>query len=625
VRTLLVIAVLLTAAALRAALIGGPGYALDEEITVFAVRGIQETGLPLFPSGVLSDRGLPFSYAAWAAGLIFGQELQSYRLVSLVSALTTILVLYVVMRRLAGDVAAVSAAVLLAIFPVHIAVSGWARFYAAAVAAFTASIALFLAAAEATDDRRAQYGRWFIASVVISVLLHELCIVLVALPLLAMIVSRDHDRKQADYWTRTFIWCVAAVAAARLMLVVLHFVAPNQSLNPWLHQGASVTAPSRLLAPFTPVSASAGVLTVLGVLAAVAYAALVRYRKSPRLMLALCMLAALLFQLGMLAVATLIASLLRPARATLYLRMAAVAALASAVYWTVHTWWTTSAALTVELFRSLTLFSVSYPFLAVLAFVQSLPLTSLALAAAVVLTFRASPGERERQLRVLAAVILLSLSVLSVLNLGDTARYYLVSWPIVLILAGYVIGVLWQTSRSSNRYGRLLGPAAALALTLGLVFEHRAFSRTNPVLMTGGNPPLGTIERIDPQRWSARLSAIPHDAVVISNDELASMYHLGRIDYWLATSDWDLARYELVTDTGRYGEYAGARVISTVDDLWKAMHRGDGRPSSVVLFRTGRFEYHLPRQLALELSRRDPRAMVDEDSGLLVVTLHKSD
>jgi hypothetical protein len=613
--------VLLIATILRAPTLAGPGYALDEEITVFAVLGIEQVGLPLFPSGVLSDRGLPFSYAAWVSGRVFGNQLQSYRLVSLLSGLATVLVLYVVTRWFVGDIAAVAVALLLAIFPLHIAVSGWARFYASAVAAFMGSVALFLA-----TERQPRYAPWFVASVVVSVLLHELCIVLVALPLLAMIVAREVSREDSERWKRTFIWCAAAVVVARLIVMALHFVVPNQSLNPWLYQGASVAAPSRLLAPFAPISrSSVEALTILLALVAVAYGALVRYRKAPPAFLAVCMIAGVFFQLGALAAATLIAMLLRPARTTLYLWLSAIAALASALYWTFQTWLTTSAALTLELFRSLAVFSASYPLQAVVFFVESLPLTSLVLGGGILLTLRCASSRREQQMRVLAALILLSLFVLGTLNVAVSSRYYLVSWPIVLIVVGYVVDVLWQARASSARYGLVLGRAAAVVLTAGLVVEHRAFSRNNPVLMTGGNPPLGTVERVYAEGWPARLSAIPHDAIVISNDELASVYHLGRVDYWLATSDWDLARYELVTDSGRYGEYAGARVISTAEDLWNVTHRSDGRPSVLVLFRTGRFEYNLCRQLALDLSRRDPRAAIDEGSGILVLVLPKRD
>ena len=55
--------------------------------------------------------------------------------------------------------------------------------------------------------------------------------------------------------------------------------------------------------------------------------------------------------------------------------------------------------------------------------------------------------------------------------------------------------------------------AAAVVLVAGLAYEHRAFSRDNPVLLTGGSPPLGTVERVDATGWSAALSSIPDDAI----------------------------------------------------------------------------------------------------------------
>jgi len=71
------IGVIVAGGLLRIAALMRPGYSLDEEITYFAVQGIRRHGLPLFPSGVLSERGLPFSYAAWAAGFLFGHDVPS--------------------------------------------------------------------------------------------------------------------------------------------------------------------------------------------------------------------------------------------------------------------------------------------------------------------------------------------------------------------------------------------------------------------------------------------------------------------------------------------------------------------------------------------------------------------
>jgi len=67
-----------------------PGYSVDEEFTVFAVRGIQAHGLPVLPSGLLYDRGIAYSYAAWFAGAITGSELPAFRAVSLIAAVVSV-------------------------------------------------------------------------------------------------------------------------------------------------------------------------------------------------------------------------------------------------------------------------------------------------------------------------------------------------------------------------------------------------------------------------------------------------------------------------------------------------------------------------------------------------------
>ena len=63
-----------------------PGYSVDEEFTVFAVRGIQQHGLPILPSGLLYDRGIAYSYVSWLAEAITGSELPAFRAIGLIAA-----------------------------------------------------------------------------------------------------------------------------------------------------------------------------------------------------------------------------------------------------------------------------------------------------------------------------------------------------------------------------------------------------------------------------------------------------------------------------------------------------------------------------------------------------------
>ena len=86
-----------------------PGYSVDEEFTVFAVRGIQQHGLPLLPSGLLYDRGIAYSYASWLAGAVTGAELPAFRAVSVLSGALCVLLTFFLVRRIAGDMAGVIA------------------------------------------------------------------------------------------------------------------------------------------------------------------------------------------------------------------------------------------------------------------------------------------------------------------------------------------------------------------------------------------------------------------------------------------------------------------------------------------------------------------------------------
>jgi len=119
-----------------------PGYSVDEEFTVFAVRGIQSHGLPLLPSGLLYDRGIAYSYASWLAGAVTGLELPAFRAVSVASAALAVLLIFLLVRRVAGEAAAVTAALLAAVSVPFWATATSARFYGPFLGAYL--LALYL-------------------------------------------------------------------------------------------------------------------------------------------------------------------------------------------------------------------------------------------------------------------------------------------------------------------------------------------------------------------------------------------------------------------------------------------------------------------------------------------------
>ncbi len=119
-----------------------PGYSVDEEFTVFAVRGIQAHGLPLLPSGLLYDRGIAYSYASLArrrrhrlraAGISRDEPAQSRR--------SRVFLTFTIVRRLATETSRAARRVVL----VALSMPFWAtatsgRFYAPFLACYLAAL-----------------------------------------------------------------------------------------------------------------------------------------------------------------------------------------------------------------------------------------------------------------------------------------------------------------------------------------------------------------------------------------------------------------------------------------------------------------------------------------------------
>ena len=112
------------------------GHFLDEEITAATVPAVSHGGLPRLPSGLLYARGLPYSYAAWIAGLGFGQTLTTYRTVSFVFALVAIAALFYAGAIVAGPVAGASTALIAVSFDAYSAAATFARPYTFFLAVF---------------------------------------------------------------------------------------------------------------------------------------------------------------------------------------------------------------------------------------------------------------------------------------------------------------------------------------------------------------------------------------------------------------------------------------------------------------------------------------------------------
>jgi len=191
-----------------------PGYSVDEEFTVFAVRGIEAHGLPLLPSRLLYDRGISYSYAAWLAKLLTGTELPAFRVISLVCAALAVYLAFVLVRRIAGDLSGLAAAALLATSMPFWATATSGRFYAP-------FLLIYLAFLICLTHR--SYWMPIFALGVAARLTHELGFTLAAIPLACVVVGSGQRR----HWLKMTALTVIGLLAGQLVLFALHYAAPS--------------------------------------------------------------------------------------------------------------------------------------------------------------------------------------------------------------------------------------------------------------------------------------------------------------------------------------------------------------------------------------------------------------
>ena len=191
-----------------------PGYSVDEEFTVFAVRGIQQHGLPILPSGLLYDRGIAYSYAAWLAGAITGSALPAYRAISLIAAALSVFLTFVLVRRVANETAAIAASMLVALSVPFWATATSARFYAPFLAVYLLTLICFT------------HRHWWlllVAAAAIARLTHELAFTLAAMPVLCFLLDRNDRRR----WLIAAGAVIGGLVIGQAILFALHASVPS--------------------------------------------------------------------------------------------------------------------------------------------------------------------------------------------------------------------------------------------------------------------------------------------------------------------------------------------------------------------------------------------------------------
>jgi hypothetical protein len=213
--------------------------------------------------------------------------------------------------------------------------------------------------------------------------------------------------------------------------------------------------------------------------------------------------------------------------------------------------------------------------------------------------------EAGRRVRVLTALFIAGVTSVSVLRLPSNSRYFIVFWPIIVVLAlrgAVVVARLAVASPKMRRLESICVPVLLVPIAL----EQYAFAARHPVINMSGDRPAGIAARVPSDEWPAVLSTIPPTAEIVTNDEIAAVYHLGRVDYWVAFNERDRQQYTLFAPTGPRGEYAGGRVISSEAAFGDLLSRERERPLAVVLFATGRFEYRVYADLAASVLQNHP-------------------
>lgn len=198
-----------------------PGYSVDEEFTVFAVRGIQAHGLPLLPSQLLYDRGLVYSYASWLAGAVSGSELPAYRALSLLSALASVLLTFTLVRRLTTDRAALLAAALMTMSLPFWATATTGRFYAPFLAVYLFGLFVFTRVQAGSATRPLLLG--LVAAAALGRWLHELEFTIIGIPFLCAVLGPRAERRK---WLAATAAIAVGLIVAQAALFGLHGLEP---------------------------------------------------------------------------------------------------------------------------------------------------------------------------------------------------------------------------------------------------------------------------------------------------------------------------------------------------------------------------------------------------------------
>ena len=496
------------------------GYSVDEEFTVFAVRGIAADGLPILPSGLLYDRGLAYSYTSALITAITGSGLPAYRAISLASAAAALILIFALVRRAADTTSALLAAGLASSTIPFWAAATTGRFYAPFLAAYLAIIVVLVR--PGTPKGPPYVATLFVLSA-LARLTHELAFTIAMIPALGAVLS---SRSQRATWIKATLAVVAGLLAAQAAIFVFHYLAP--------FSGETMIKRFFLWQVLNLFEAPPG------------------------------------RQFGIVFVVLLVAWLIAPARGrlTLVIALCGIAAVLGASL----TRAMQTAPLSTALATSVLADGSRYPLDMFWHMARTTPV-SLGLALTLLVARLAGAGGEWRAPERAAHLAWIGWVVwFGVIESGITVNYLLL--PVTLMMAAIAIDVVaiataWpRRRRAALVVGALIVAAVAADQWRGPGSVTDRLSAARPTIEVPG------IKAI-------RLGLRPTDRVACT-DELACLMLVGRVDVWLALDDYVRERFMVRQgDEKVVGVYAGALAVSRPAELFADQE--DGRAPERVL------------------------------------------
>ena len=549
------------------------GYSPDEELTLFAVQGIRDTGVPALPSGLTYWRGPLFSYAAWAAGAGLGFTLESYRAVSIVASGLAVVCTVAIARRLSSQGAV--AAVLLAAMPAFMAITPYARFYSPLVAAMTA--ALFAVTA----------GRsiWVFAVLALAARgFHELGATAILIPLVCALAGVPLHRS----YRRAANACIVTIAlvAAHFLLATLQRrgIGGETAAAPWAWLGAPV--PLLQAAPLLPTATSFDWIAIATIFGGMSWWVARRLEPTDRVFVIVCAACAALLSLGTITVAAVFWLIVRPARWRQSMAVAFGMAIAGGLTWAAVIGVRTDTLVTPRFIVDLFEAGLRTHLDGARVLAGQLPIATALCAFAML---PAGGMQASTTVRAVAALLWLQTIMLGIFGIDVRTRFLAVMAPAMAILAALGIARVAAALRTPPAASRLMAATAMAVLLTVVVLEQQRVVRglldrpLTAAWWSAWAPPAALTQSTDDE-----LAATVAGDVIVTNDELAALLLVRRADYWWTTDNETAAFYGRRYGERLHGIYARLPALVGEPAL-RTLPAPSSRAISVIWFNSSKF------------------------------------